>query len=363
MQLNWADLAELEENLDLLTPFQRDALASTRSRVQRWPHWFARQGQDYEADVSVLLLAGYTRSDRLCLCGYGGNKCGLWTACDHCRYRRVRKMWETYRAIPRGRFGELYHVTVAPARPLVVQPDEPADDPDVVWDACRFAVWRLVEVGVVQGAYLSEEWYVVAIFPEQLANPHVHILVVAGCGADDLKRQLEAALREYAGEEQLSRRAFRAFEGEVVDRRRRWVRPMAVSLPCELGVVVSATKDDWDLKNFLEYLPKVVGWAEAYRRGWEALGAGRDRQVAEDLNCAVRLAVEAWENATDGRRKVQPLGCLHPRHRGFLGTRKALRDTPGHRRGTGAWLLNAGELGWQGADADPAEPRPQPCQG
>lgn len=342
--LNWADPAELLDNITLLTPRQQDSLLCTERRVKAHPLRFNRDEQDYFANTGLLLMAQFSSAESLCRCSDGGKPCGLWTACPSCRYQRVYRAFSTFRTISSGHLSNLFFATLSLKQPLLLSEICPEDDPDVVWDACYWSILRLIDAGIAQGAFYVEEFTPVSFYPDESAHPHAHVLIYADATAAQLEAQLVSALTEYAGEQRLSPRAFKRFlESEdfddvVIDRRRRLVRPAAFNFPWPVSVRVTPAATDRDLKNYLDYIQKPIGWAEAYRKQWYELGAATDRAAAAALNHGVINLVQAWDCATEGRYKVRYMGRFHCAHQHFLGTRKAERNNKAYRAGTKAWL-------------------------
>jgi hypothetical protein len=289
-------------------------------------------------------MAHYSAAESLCRCSDGGTPCGLWTACPSCRYQRVYRAFSTFRTISQGHLHNLWFVTLSLQQPLLLSELCPEDDPEDVWDACHWSILRLIDAGIAQGAFYVEEFQPVRFYPDETALPHAHVLLLADATAAQLEAQLISSLTAYAGEQRLSRRAFKLllaneeYDGVLIDRSNRLVRPAAFNFPWPVSVKVTPTATDRDLKNYIDYIQKPIGWAEAYRKQWHELGAATDLDAAAALNQGVTNLVQAWDNAIEGRYKIRYLGQFHCAHRHFLGTRKAERTTKAHKAGTKAWL-------------------------
>ena len=265
--------------------------------------------------------------------------CGLWQICPYCCHLKRQEILRKF--LPSFQPGAFYLLSVSYARSLDV---EPAAEGSIstYWSAVDYALRRLLEDGVITGAFILEDCLIESYYPNSRILPHVHAVV----RSDRLTRRhidkLKALIRRYDG---------RIWDG----RRREWYLPDFRS-----GVEIAPETQTWllpelpDFCSALCYLVKPVDFCTPYKLALEELkrlSADDQQRLLQCLNQEKNQVIEEWESNKEHRFQHRYIGTLHANNREFVGFGPRTRNTVAHKRRVVELLENVNEARREGYDS------------
>ena len=186
------------------------------------------------------------------------------------------------------------------------------------WEACRFALHMLKQQGLIGGAFTFETISVHRYWPNAMALPHVHVVLLADNITPDTIGDLKRLMASYHGQTWQSKT-------------KRWIEPEAPEpIWAKASTRTFPIRRDYDFASVLSYLCNPVNLATAYIRDWPLVAGNRWERCQFNEN--VVEAINAWCAALIGRWGHRYLGALQHAHRDFTGVKLAVRESPQHRR-------------------------------
>jgi hypothetical protein len=189
----------------LLTPLQNRLIRILSSKIDRFPDYFARDGQCYPETAGLALMSDWDRAIDFITCmdesarrelGVMHAKrpvlnCRFWRLCNHCAWRREMDLQGRFLpAYGEGCWG-LLTLSFSGFLPMnsgcVKCSPIPITHNDLIvyWDANRFAIEQMVETGMIRGAVMVEELHIESLYPVSVVMPHSHAVVLLDTPFDE----------------------------------------------------------------------------------------------------------------------------------------------------------------------------------
>jgi hypothetical protein len=312
----------LEHRQELLRHFggYRDVgwmLDSIKYRINEWPQRFAREKHQYKENACLIAMSEHEQAREFCSCGCIGSSigrfrsgnCGLWKICPYCGHRK--RMVILRKFLPVFRRGRWWFVTISP--PWMCNVNSMTIHLLIDWwEACRFALYTLIESEVIKGAFLLETISIHAYWPMPRGLPHVHVVILADAMTKSTVEELK--------------RAFSSYHGQWwYPKKRCWVEPeVARPIRCEPSTRTYRIRRQFDFGSILSYMCNPVNLAAAYIQDWpKVAGSLRD---AIKLNENVVEAIHAWCVAMHDRWGHRYMAALQHAHADFTGIEKSTRE-------------------------------------
>lgn len=294
-------------------------LKSIDYRIEQWPQRFARPGQQYRENASLIAISELDAKSTICRCGTIGSshmkfptgRCGKWKICPFCGHKKRVEILKKF--LPVFKRGRWWFMTISPESlcPLnMFYVDYLVD----WWEACRYALVNMIDEDQVQGAFILETIAIARYWPFAQARPHVHVVLLA----NELTPATIDRLKEH----------LKAYHGQCWDsRKKKWVEPVVYPKPLwsRASTRTYELKHDYDFASILSYLCNPVNLAAAYIQDWPKVA--RNMAQARLFNEIVVEAMDAWHAGMEGRWGHNYFGALQHAHRDFKGVAKAKRDT------------------------------------
>jgi hypothetical protein len=201
--LNYTDWDALWKHRRWLErPQVRSLLKSIDYRIKEWPQRFARERHQYRENASLISMSEFEQASSFCRCctiGSGRGKfkhgrCNVWKLCPYCSHKKRMEILRKF--LPAFRRGRWWFLTISPASTcnlniLTVQ--------CLVgwWEACRFALDTLIKTGVIKGAFPLETIAIHAYWPNAVARPHVHMVLLADSMTRSITDELGRLVASY----------------------------------------------------------------------------------------------------------------------------------------------------------------------
>ena len=323
--LNYTDWNELWQYRRWLgRPGVKGWLRSIDYRIKEWPQRFAREGQQYRENASLISMSELPQASAFCRCGtigsrigrYASGRCGLWKACPYCSHKKRMEILRKF--LPVFRRGSWSFLTISPVEMcnLNILTVECLTS---WWDGCRFALDALVKAGAIKGAFLLETMSVHAYWPVPRARPHVHIVILADTmpksTLDELKRII---MEDYHGQ-------------WWHPRKKAWMEPdESEPIWSAPSTRTYEIRRDFDFASILSYLCNPINFAGAYIQDWPKVAGSRGDAVKFNENAVE--AINAWCAATQERWGHRYFGALQHAHRSFTGIKKSTRQKKHHHQ-------------------------------
>jgi len=168
------------------------------------------------------------------------------------------------------------------------------------WEACSAALKSSWEDGLIEGAYWVEQIHLHSLWPDVLANPHVHA-VINTLDADDLGDSLKETFAERMS-------GFR--------------RPRSGPIRLKPHVRLKPLGERQYFRNCLGYPLRPPAIGHVYVRGWHKSGGRVFAQGAEELNINLQEFYYFLAAFTSGRQTVHYVGNMDAKRRKeYIGSR------------------------------------------
>jgi len=311
--LNHSDLDELEKYDHLLDPDQQDRLSAIRYRIKNYPDRFDRPRQNYRLYAGILAMAEFKPSQRLCSCAINNHGCRVWKFCPYCAWRMKMELLKKFLT----KYGQhkWYFMTLAFEGFLSLYPGL-GDNLALYWDACVYAIKRMVQEGYFKGAVWSEELHIQS-FLNYEGQPHVHVVIMA----DALPMANIELLKTYVCE----------YRGQTYDPQQGVFVPDDDSkVTHTVSTRTRPVKTRFYFANVLSYLAKASDLSKPYQRDFKD-AMRRGRGAVAELNQNVTEILNGFADQARNRRQIDYKGQLDARSSTkFVGVKKAARSLKSH---------------------------------
>ena len=293
--LNRADPEEIDRSKAILDGYQLRLLGMIDKKIQKHPQRYDRD--QYRQTASFLILCNSPSAQRLAFCGIPSainpsGRCRLHQYCPYCCWRERTAAQLTY--VPSFYNGNWHFLTGSFEGDLGFTCSDGYDWLHY-WDAYKHGLSALVEEGLIDGAYWTEELAVNSFLPTRVL-PHIHAIIDAAEFTDSTLEILKERIAEY--------------------------------LPKQVGpdflppdVKVSAVQDEKTLFDTIGYMLKPMKLVRAYERAWPA-ASFNNRARAWELNSELTDLIKGHSQILRRRPKMRAKGTLNPRAKIFIGVRK-----------------------------------------
>lgn len=317
---SWSDLMSHRRWLPRATV---RLLKSIDFRIKEWPLRFAREQHLYRENASLIAMSEFASPDTFCRCctigsgrgNFSHGVCHIWKLCPYCSHKKRLTILRKF--LSKFRQGHWWFLTISPERLCNVNICT-VDCIRAWWEACRYALCRLIDAGLIRGVFLFETISFHNYWPTAKGLPHIHAVVLADSMTSGITDDLKRVFGEYHGQ-------------SWSPKKRAWLEPARPEpIWANPSTRTYAINREHDFAATLSYLCNPVNLAEAYVRDWPQV-AGSIRNSCQFNENAIE-AFNAWCAAMHGRWGHQYFGALQHASAGFTGVKKAAREKRQHLR-------------------------------
>ncbi|MFZ1072661.1 MAG: hypothetical protein WAO21_04420 [Verrucomicrobiia bacterium] len=190
------------------------------------------------------------------------------------------------------------------------------DDISLYWEACVYAIKRMVTEGYFNGAVWSEELHVQSFLTHEV-QPHVHVVIMADEITIEHIERLKSYVYEYRGQSYYFQQGgLRPDDNERVTHK--------------VSTRTRPIKSRYHFANALSYLAKANDPSKPYQRDFEQV-MRLGRWAVADLNQNVSEILAGFALHAHNRRQIDYKGKLDARTRNkFVGVKKVARSHKSH---------------------------------
>jgi hypothetical protein len=175
-KINLFSLDDLDMHESLLDANQQSsirALTCTRK-------WAKYNDALYIGNALICSATNFHYYKEICHCGTKGSSfkytpCGKWKYCNRCANIRRISAWKKYSGVFLKTVETKYFVTITKSTKVNFTEGNYSQI-NTVWDELNTYVSSMSALGMISGAFVTEECSIDSLYPAPMLNPHLHII-------------------------------------------------------------------------------------------------------------------------------------------------------------------------------------------